>query len=161
MGAHIWLVVASLFALLAPASSRAQNQDSRNPPADLDPFVGTWRANRDKSQPKLSKRDSSYTRTIAREGDDIIISSGTSVPKPSHHEYRIRCDGQFHPVPSGSLSCKQLKGNFIEGESIVPKVEHGYWSEEVSQNGQTMTIVHYQDERRRHIESVWVLDRVR
>jgi hypothetical protein len=157
------LVAAPLLAVALGALTplRAQ-QSSPPPPPDQDAFVGKWQANRDKSRPKLGKRDASYTRTISRDGDDRLVSSGMTIPKPSSHEYRIRCDGQVHPVPSGSLSCAYKGTNLVEGESISPPpMEHLYWSEEVSQDRQVMKIFSYKDKQRTKIASIEVLDRVK
>ncbi len=69
------------------------------PTPDKDPFVGTWKASRDKSRPKLNDKDASYVRTIAREGDELVFSSQMDSRihsgKLNENHYRIRCDPGF------------------------------------------------------------------
>jgi hypothetical protein len=101
-----------------------------------DPFVGTWQ--------ESGGKKASYARTIARDGDELVFSSRWH---SSHHNYRIRCDGLFHPVPSGSMSCKYITTNVIEGESRQNR-DTIYWKREVSADGQKMTISAYTDDRR-------------
>jgi hypothetical protein len=133
------------------------------PPPEQDPFVGTWRANRDKSRPKLNDTDASYVRTIAREGDEIVFSSRITLiekhKKVVEHHYRIRCDGMPHPVPDGSLSYNYKAANLIESETSSPNGKY-YLTLEVSLNGQEMRILSYKNKTRTKLKSVWVLDRV-
>lgn len=93
------------------------------PAPDKDPFVGKWQANRDKSQPKLDARDASYVRTVTREGDNLMFSSRIDNPRGIQNHYKIRCDGQFHPVPFGSILCEYKAPNLVEGET---KLRHLY-----------------------------------
>lgn len=151
--------LAALASILLAIGASAQ-QPASLPPPGKDPFVGTWQANAEKSRPKLSKKDSAYRRTIARDGEDLLFSSQTKNPKPSENTYRIRCDGQFHQVPFGSLSCKYDTSNLIEGVTEALDAKIRYWSREVSSDGQEMKISTYEDVARRNLTSVWVLDRV-
>jgi hypothetical protein len=144
---------------MTPAFAQEAAPHSRAP--DKDPFVGTWRANRDKSRPKLGKRDASYTRTIARDGEDIVFFSHTGTSGSNENSYRIRCDGLFHPVPFGSLSCRYDTPNLVEGETRALDERTDYWTREVSVDGQEMKISAYKDAGRTKIKSIHVLDRVK
>jgi len=146
--------------LLATAVS-AQVTTPLPPASEKDLFVGTWQANQEKSRPKLGKKDASYRRTIDREGEDLVFSSRRGTSRPSHNNYKIRCDGRFHRVPFGSLSCEYMSMNLIEGETKVDSHEIEYWSREVSADGQEMKISAYLDSGRTKIRSIWVLDRVK
>jgi hypothetical protein len=153
------MTLAALASILLSITSSAQ-QASLAPPPDKDPFVGTWQPNRDKSRPKLGKRDASYIRTITRDGDDLVFSSRTGTSDPSENNYRIRCDGLFHRVPFGSLSCRFNAPNVIEGETKSLDAQTDYWSREVSADGQEMKISSYKNSGRTKVKSIWVLDRV-
>jgi len=152
-------LLTALRSILLMTAASAQEPASVPPPPDKDPFVGTWQANRDKSRPKLGKRDASYRRTIARDGEDLVFSSPIGTSKASENTYRIRCDGGFHRVPFGSLSCKYQAPNLIEGETI--RDSHDYWTREVSADGQEMKISAYKNSRRTKVKSIWILDRVK
>jgi hypothetical protein len=151
----------ALVSVFLALAALAQQPESLPPPPDKDPFVGTWQANRDKSQPKLGKKDASYTRTIAREGEDLLFLSRTATSKSRENSYKIRCDGLFHPVPFGSLSCKYSAHNLIEGETTSSDGQTGYWSREVSPDGQEMKILSYKNSGRTEVMSIWILDRVK
>lgn len=133
------------------------------PPPEQDPFVGTWRANRDKPRPKLDDTDASYVRTIGREGDEIVFSSRITLferhQKVVEHHYRYRCDGKPHRTPQGSLSCIYKAANLIESEASSPDGK-GYLTSEVSANGQEVRTLTYKDKKRTKLKSVWVMDRV-
>ena len=139
------------------------------PAPEKDPFVGTWKANADKSHPKLDKRDASYVRVIARESDERISSSRILHPsqkgKFSENHFRIRCDGLMHSVACGagrcSMSCTYRSANFVEGETLSPDGGHSYWTEEASSDGTEMRTRHYKDKSRTKLKSEWVLDRVK
>jgi hypothetical protein len=151
------------------------------PKPDKDPFVGTWKANADKSRPK-SDKDAWYVKTISRDGDDRVISSRSKKPGPAplikgksyseilEKDYRIRCDGLPHTAPCGVFSCTTSciykTANSVQGETHFecPQVERcvtQYWTEEVSADGQEMIISAYRDETRTKRKSVEVLDRVK
>ena len=177
------------FILLITLRSPSFTQASPHlPEPDKDPFVGTWKANADKSRPKHDKVDASYVRTISRDGDDRIISSRMKRPGPPplikgknyseffERHYRIRCDGLPHPVPCGvgscTTSCTYKGANRVEGETRIecPKGENcrikadrqtQYWTDEVSADGQEMTISIYEDNARTRLESIQVLDHVK
>jgi hypothetical protein len=106
--------------------------------------------------------EASYWRMMSRDGDDRVVSSGhvSRSGKPTQHDYRIRCDGQFHPVPDGTMACTYRAGNLAEGESRSHG-GHDYWMEQVSQDGQRITIPGYKDKQRTKIGHVFVLDRVK
>ena len=155
------MALAALASTLLTITPSAQQAASLAPPPDKDPFVGTWQANRDKSRPKLGKKDASYTRTITRDGDDLVFSSRIGTSDPSENNYRIRCDGLFHHVPFGSLSCRFNAPNVIEGETKSLDTQNDYWSREVSADGQEMKISSYKNSGRTKLKSVRVLDRVK
>ncbi|MBI3896570.1 MAG: hypothetical protein HY313_11630 [Acidobacteria bacterium] len=133
------------------------------PPADKDPFVGTWKTNRDLSRPKLSKREASYIRTMLREGDELLFSSSMENFKTSEHHFRMRCDGQWYnvPTPDQSMLCLYASSNVVVGASIDPNHKVSYWTREVSADGQQMRITAYKDKARTKIESISVLDRIK
>jgi len=116
----------------------ASGQVAAPPLPQNDPFVGTWQENDGKK--------ASYARTIARDGDELVFSSHEH-SKSSEHNYRIRCDGLFHLVPFGSMSCEYTATNVVEGESRQ-KHDTIYWKREVSADGQKMTISAYTDNGR-------------
>jgi hypothetical protein len=153
-------LTALAFILFMTAAS-AQEAAPHSPAPDKDPFVATWQANRDKSRPKLGKKDASYTRTIARDGEDVVFSSRIGTSKPSENNYRIRCDGLFHPVQFGSLSCKYDAPNLMEGETMGLDERTSYWTREVSTDGQEMKISAYEDPGRTKVKSILILDRVK
>src|SRR6266849_132140 len=152
-------LLTTLASILLMTAVSAQGPASLPPAPDKDPFVGTWQANREKSRPKLGKREASYTRTIARDGEDLVFSSRIGTSRAGQNNYKIRCDGRFHRVPFGSLSCKYNAPNLIEGETISDS--HDYWTREVSADGQEMKISAYKNSRRTKLESIWILDRVK
>ena len=137
------------------------------PPPDKDPFVGTWKANTNKSQPKLNDVAASYVRTIAREGDDLLFSSRfrkTHSNSYSANHYRLRCDGLPHRVhcfeSSCTTSCTYVTVNRVEGKT-VSQHKTSYWAREVSSDGQELTIYGYKDKSRKEIEELEVADRVK
>jgi len=131
-------------------------------------FVGTWKANPDKSRPKLDKVRASYVRTISRDGDDLVFSSrvkkGHSAGFSENH-YRIRCDGLPHHVPCGeascTTSCTYIAANRVEGDTVSPDGKMSYWTREISPDGQEMTISGYADKARTKLVSVQEDDRVK
>jgi hypothetical protein len=119
----------------------AFGQVATPPLPENDPLVGTW-------QDKRGKKPS-YIRTIARDGEELVFSSQGNGLKPSEHNFRVRCDGLFHPVPFGSESCKYVAPNVVEGESKSSKDKTAsYWKREVSADGQKMLIYGYTDSRK-------------
>lgn len=152
-----WLLVLAL----GFSSTAVVAQIASTPPPDKDPFVGTWRANPDKSRPRLKGTDAFYTRTFARDGDDIVSSSERGSGRPVRNNYKVRCDGRFHTVPFGSLSCKYTAPNVVEGESLDLSMEYGYWRREVSDDGQEMRMLAYHDKEKKKLKSIMVLERVR
>jgi hypothetical protein len=137
-------------------------QQNAIPPPDKDPFVGEWRANATKSQPNLNKVEASYSRTVRREGGDLIFASSGGASKAVVRDFRIRCDGGFHPLPVGSVvSCLYVAPSRVEGETKDPNGEHSFWAREVSLDGSELRILQYKDKARIKLRSVWVLDRVR
>jgi hypothetical protein len=156
---RVMLILLSLAAI-----SEAMAQGSLLPPADKDPFVGQWRANANKSRPKLSRKAASYVRTIERSGESLLFSSTGGVAGPETRHFQIRCDGDFHPILAGpdmSLSCLYTGPNRVEGETQYSKYRRGYWSREVSADGQQLTISEYRDKARSKVKSVEILDRVK
>ena len=151
-----------LFGLVKVPAHAAQ-QPLLPPIPDKDPFVGTWRANRDLSRPQLSKRYARYTRTFSRDGDQRISNTIFEGEKSGDRHYRIRCDGQFHPFsakPNYSMACEYTASNVVRTEGSDPKGHIGYWTEEVSASGQQMIMTIYKDKTRTKIEKTIVLDRI-
>ncbi len=150
-------------ALLLVPAAMVLAQDTLPPAPEKDPFVGTWKANREHSRPKLSSAEASYLRRMERDGEDLVFSSsmaGNRKTKP--RQYRIRCDGAPHPIPTGPLvSCKYVRTDRVEGETVEPIGRKFYWAREVSQDGGQMIETSYKDSGRTRVHSVWVLDRVR
>jgi len=137
-------------------------QPAPMPSVDQDPFVGQWRANARESRPMLSKEEATYARSIQRDGDDLIFASSGGPSKAAIRRFRVRCDGRFHPLPTGpKLSCRYVASNRVEGETKDPTGRHSYWVREVSMGGQKMTISEYKNKSRTKLRSVMVLDRVR
>ena len=136
------------------------------PAANQDPFVGTWKANADKSKPKLDKDRAAYVRTMSREGDEIVFSSRTRRPSGgfSENHYRIRCDGLPHRVQCGqascTTSCTYKAANHVEGETATPDGKTSYWTREVSLDGREMIVFGYEDKARTKLKAVEVSDRV-
>ena|ERR1035441_5534537 len=164
--------------LLVALAPQLFTQDLSHPPEpNKDPFVGTWKANSDKSRPKLNKIEASYVCTMSRDGDDVVISSRIKKPVPaplikkgtysefSENHYSIRCDGLFHRVQCGMASCvtscTYLAVNRIEGETQGSDGKSSYWTREVSSDGQEMRIYGYLDKDRKELKGMEVRDRVK
>jgi len=146
--------------LIAPALVQAQQVAI--PPPDQDPFVGKWKANARKSRPKLDRKEASYERTIGRDGEDLVFASSGGVSRAAIRQFRIRCDGLFHPLPTGPiLSCMYVGANRVEGETKTPVKTDLFWSREVSADGLELTISEYKDRARTKLRSVTVLDRIK
>jgi hypothetical protein len=130
------------------------------PPPDQDPFVGQWQADGDASRPKLNRKDLPQTRTMGREGDDLIFTTTFEKPKPTVRQYRIRCDGLFHRLPAGTIqSCIYVSSNRVEGESRNSAAP-GFWAREVSPDGQVMTLWEYKDKARTKLKGIVVSRRI-
>jgi hypothetical protein len=154
----IWIALV----VVLMGSTTLQSQALLIPPIKEDPFVGEWKANREKSRPKPGKREATYTRTIVRDGTDWIFSSRIENVKASEHNYRIHFDGQFQPAPHGLLvSHRYTAPNVIEGETMQPDGKIDYWRQEVSLDGQELKITGFKDRDRTKIKSFTVLDRVK
>jgi hypothetical protein len=147
---------------MVPVLGRAAQQSLVPPAPEHDPFVGTWRTNKDKSRPHLSKSDTRYTRTIAREGDERVFSSITEGVRSSARSFRIRCDGQFHYMPAleHSMACQYTASNSVQGETKDANGHVGYWMEEVSPDLQEMTTTVYNGNSRTKIKRTFVFDRI-
>jgi hypothetical protein len=100
-------------------------------------------------------------RVIARDGEALVFSSQEGASKPKKWTYRISCDGQFHQVPSGVLSCKYTRADLVEGEARNFDAKPSYWTREVSADGAEMRISTYKDAKRTTLKSIFVLDRVK
>lgn len=138
------------------------NGQSTMPPPEADPFVGQWRANADKSRPRLTKVERSYERTIRREGDELIFASSGGASTAAVRDFRIRCDGRFYPLPAGpSLSCVYVSTDRVEGETKDALKGSSFWTREVSPDGRELMISEYRDKARKKVRSVIVLDRVK
>jgi hypothetical protein len=144
------------------AAALARGQQSVIPPADEDRFVGHWRANAGKSRPPLDKKEASYERTIQRDGDELIFSSSGGASKAAIRQFRMLCDGRFHPLPTGPiLSCRYVSATRVEGETQDPTRTRRFWAREVSSDGQQMMVLTYKDKARAKLREVLVLDRVK
>jgi len=142
--------------LLLTAPALVQAQQVAIPPPDQDPFVGKWKANARKSRPKLDRKEAS------RDGEDLVFASSGGVSRAAIRQFRIRCDGLFHPLPAGPiLSCMYVGANRVEGETKTPVNTDLFWSREVSPDGLELTISEYKDRARTKLRSVTVLDRIK
>ena len=140
----------------------SQGSTTLPPPADRDSFVGVWQANADKSQPKLTRVQRTYVRTIERIGKDIKFSSSGGDSKAKIRSFLIRCDGSLYPLPTGPvMSCRWVDSRRVEGETRDPRGRESYWAREVTADGQTMTITEFKDKTRTKVASVMALDRVK
>jgi len=111
------------------------------PPPEHDPFVGEWKANSEKSRPKLNKKEATYERIIQRDSDDLIFASSGGTSKERIRSFALRCNGNFYPLPSGPmLACRYVAANRVEGETVDPNGEHHYWTREVSADGTELTL---------------------
>jgi hypothetical protein len=151
------------FRVLVTAGTIAILHSQQSPPKpDLDPFVGTWRANAARSKPKLDKTQASYERVIAREGDELLFSSIGGPSRARARAFRLKCDDRFYPLPTGPvLRCTYASPNRVNGETHDPTGDLLYWTREVSADGKQMTISEYKDSHRVKVRSVMVLDRVK
>jgi hypothetical protein len=132
--------------------------------------VGSWKANPEKSRPKTDKANT-YVCTIARDGDDRVISSRMhlrrrfSGDKVFENHNRIRCDGLPHRVQCGDLFCIEsciYKGtNVIQGQTLGADRTMSYWMRVVSVDAQETIVLEYTDKSRTHVTSTSVLDRVK
>jgi hypothetical protein len=149
-------------AALAVLETVLRAQQATLPPPEKDPFVGQWKANATKSRPRLSKKEASYERTISREGDYLVFASSGGVSKAAIRQFKILCDGLFHPLPTGPvLSCGYSAPNRVDGETKDPNHSNLFWTREISPDGQEMTISEYKDKARSKLRLVMVLDRVK
>ena len=162
-------LVIGLMLLLIGLTSRSLAQLLPSlPEPDKDPFVGTWKANAEKSRPKLDKANASYVRTMTRDGDEIVLSSRIEKEHSagvSENHYRIRCDGLPQRVQCGrascTTSCTYKADNRVEGETAGHDGKTSYWTREVSRDGQEMMILGYKDKARTKLETVQVNDRLK
>jgi len=159
-------IVSLMFLTILPTPLFAQT--SHLPEPDKDPFVGTWKANAEKSRPNLDEAEASYVVTISRNGDDRVISSRTKRPFSggfSENHYSIRCDGIAHRVQCGvascTTSCAYKAATRVEGDTVSPDRETSYWTQEVSSDGQEMRIYSYRNAARTKVKRVEVRDRVK
>lgn len=152
----LWCWIAALCA----SAMSLRSQSTTIPPPDKDPFVGHWRANAAKSQPKLNKKEASYERIIKRDGDDLVFASSGGASKATIREFTLRCDGEFHPLPAGPLLlCVYTAPNRVEGETRESGRSQ-FWIREVSPDGQLMTISGYKDKTHTRLQSILALDRI-
>jgi len=162
-------LIVGFMVFLFPLTIQSQTQNlSSLPEPDKDPFVGTWRANAEKSRPKLDEIDASYVRTMARDGNDLVFSSRIKRAHSagfSENDYRIRCDGLSHRVQCGeascTTSCTYLSANRVEGDTVSPGGKTLFWTREISLDGKEMIISGYRDKARTKLETVQVSDRVK
>src|SRR5579862_8339473 len=132
------IIELSLLLIALTSQSLAQALPSLPEPAK-DLFVGTWKANADKSRPE--NKGYALVVTYSRDGDTLVESSRRRF-LDGLHEYndRMRCDGKLHQAEySGAscwVSCKYLATNHIEGtRSESYNNEMTYWTREVSSDG--------------------------
>jgi hypothetical protein len=71
--------------------AQAAEKVATTPPAQTDPFVGTWQQEREKK--------AGYVRMIARDGEELVFSSRGEAPKPHEHNYRIFFSACAEPDP--------------------------------------------------------------
>jgi hypothetical protein len=162
-------LIIGFMVFLFTLTSQSQTQTLQSlPEPDKDPFVGTWKANANKSRPKLDKINASYVRTLSRDGDDLVFCSRIKrghFAGFSENHYRIRCDGLSHPVQCGEASCMTscmyVSAKRVEGDTASPGGKTFYWTREISPDGQEMMISGYRDKARTKLESVQANDRVK
>jgi hypothetical protein len=163
----ILAAVSSVFLLIAAAAG--QTAADRGVPTlpllpspENDPFVGTWHTNSTKSNPKPHDKESTYIRTMVRDGDYLVISSHMENHgrKVNENHNRWYCDGAPHPVSFGFLSCVYKSPSVIEGKSKFKSGDKAYWHDEVSADGREMRTLIYEDRTYTRITSSLVMDRV-
>lgn len=146
--------------LIQAGAAPSQDSDPLPPPADRDPFVGVWKADGDRSRPKLNKAERSYVRTMTRVDEGIVLSSTGGVSKAKTTEYLARCDGTFYRLPTGPyLSCRWIGRTRVEGETHDPNGRICFWTRELTSDGQTMTITEFRNKARTKQSRLLVLDR--
>ncbi len=127
----------------------------------LDPFVGLWRLNREKS--KLDDALSNLTdenRRITKAGDKTQIAirrvykPGT---KPEETTYQLTCNGKRWKTGGQTITCTQGNLNIAEGEQTPPP---RFYRREVSADGKTLIISVFNLKTRDKPISVEVFDRL-
>jgi hypothetical protein len=71
--------------------AQAAEQVATPPPAQTDPFVGTWQQERENK--------AGYVRMIARNGEELVLSSRGEAPKPREHNSQIFFSACAEPDP--------------------------------------------------------------
>jgi hypothetical protein len=163
------IIELSLLLIALTSQSLAQALPSLPEPAK-DLFVGTWKANADKSRPVHNDYDVQHKSyvvdvvTYSRDGDNLVASY-----RKRSHEYhdRMRCDGKLHQTELSEascwISCKYLAPNHIEGSYFFSDGTNNinYWTRELSSDGQEMTLWDYKDKARKKLKGFVVRERVK
>ena len=138
-------------------TSHLLSEGSQAPPPDQDPFVGKWILNGSKSLPPIKAK---YSRTIAREGEYILLSY---FKKPTPYvTSRLKCNGQLYPTPEpGMTACEYSSPRSIAFTQKAPNGFLAYSNWEVSTDGAEMRIFLFVDEKRKDFRAVRVLDRLK
>ena len=111
----------------------------------MNPFIGTWTANIEKSHRHVNHQFGSATLRFEVSGDDVLlVHSGINASgKLESGETRLRVDGQDHPVspqaPGVVVATTWLGTNVLE--TIAKKDGHvvGHGKYEVSLDGTMLT----------------------
>jgi hypothetical protein len=113
--------------------------------AQTDPFVGTWKFNREKSTYELGRGPKSETRTIeaTREGERVVIHQVAADGSSHDTHYSCNFDGKDCPLGTaegGTITRKRIDSNTIE--STVKKNGKALYTTRlvISKDGKTMTI---------------------
>jgi hypothetical protein len=133
-------LVLCLFAGVMFTYGAAAQQPLALPPPDHDPFVGVWKANPDKSHPKLTGKDAQCqwgsdrtdgpcTVVVSREGDEQvskIIAVGLTPLESAHNESRARCDGVGHLLQKPPKPTKEDEVFRAGDASEMPRMVSGH-----------------------------------
>jgi hypothetical protein len=111
----------------------------------VNPFVGTWTANVEKSQRHANHQFASATLRFEVSGDDVLLVYGgvNAAGNPESGETRLRADGQDHPVspqaPGVVVATRWVGTNVLE--TMAKKDGHvvGRGNYEVSPDRATLT----------------------
>ena len=97
-----------------------------------------------------------------RQRGELLFSSTAGLSEVKEQSFRLRCDGRFYRLPTGSLlRCVCASPNQVDGQTDESTGERFYWTREVSPDGRQMTISEYHDAHRAKVRSVMVLDRIK
>ena len=111
----------------------------------MNPFVGTWTANIEKSHRHANHQFGSATLRFDVSGDDVVLvhSGVNAAGKLESGETRLRADGQEHPVspqaPDVVVATRWVGSNVLETIARKDGQVVGHGKYEVSPDGATLT----------------------